>query len=176
MMKRSILAVFALAFLAPPAYATTITPDSVLRLMNDRRAERGLAPLRLDERLTLAAGDRMRHMEEDGYWSHESPDGLSPFVWLAVRAYSHRVAAENLAAGFETAEVLVQAWMESPGHRENIIARDLEDCGIAIIDGSTTGPANGKSIVVLFGTPQLEAAPKRAAKPVRTTAPATLPR
>lgn len=174
-MKRSILSLFALVLFASPACATTITAESVLRLMNERRMERGLAPLQLDERLTLAAGDRMRHMEEDGYWSHESPDGLSPFVWLTTRAYPYRFAAENLAAGFETAEVLVQAWMESPGHRENIIARELEDCGIAIIDGSTTGPASGRSVVVLFGTPRMEAAPKRAAKPVRTTPPATLP-
>jgi uncharacterized protein YkwD len=64
------------------------------------------------------------------------------------------VVGENLATGFETARLLVQSWMESPGHRANIMSSDYEDCGVAIIDGSTTGPANGKAIVVLFGRQQ----------------------
>jgi uncharacterized protein YkwD len=50
-----------------------------------------------------------------------------------------------------TARLLVQSWMESHGHRANILSTDYEDCGIAIIDGSTLGPATGKSIVVMFG-------------------------
>ena len=101
--------------------------------------------------LDEAAADRMRHMEEESFWSHESPDGLSPFHWLDQRQYRYRTAGENLASGFETARLLVQSWMESRGHRANILSADYEDCGIAIIDGSTLGPAPGKSIVVLFG-------------------------
>jgi uncharacterized protein YkwD len=61
------------------------------------------------------------------------------------------MAAENLANGFETARLLVESWMESPGHRANILGPSYSDCGIAIIEGSTKGPARGKSIVVLFG-------------------------
>lgn len=128
-----------------------ITTENVVRLMNLHRAAEGLPPLASESRLTLAAGDRMRHMEEEGFWSHESPDGMTPFVWLRTRAYDFQTAGENLAAGFETAKLLVDSWMESPGHRENIMSADFEDCGIAIIDGSTRGPATGKSIVVLFG-------------------------
>lgn len=128
-----------------------ITPANVLRLMNDYRAEKGLAPLQDDDLLDQAAGDRMRHMEEESFWSHESPDGMSPFRWLERRAYNYRAAGENLAYGFETARMLVQSWMESRGHRANILSPDYEDCGIAIIDGSTLGPATGKSIVVMFG-------------------------
>jgi uncharacterized protein YkwD len=90
-------------------------------------------------------------MEEQAYWDHTSPDGVSPFVWLRSRQYEFQAAGENLAKGFETARVLVQSWMESPGHRANIMSPAFEECGIAIIDGSTTGPANGKSIVVMFG-------------------------
>lgn len=131
---------------------TEITVDTVLALMNDYRAEQGLAPLSLEPRLTLAAEDRMHDMEDLGYWSHESPDGRSPFLWLHSRGYLYSFAAENLAAGFETAPLLVSSWMESSGHRQNIMSADYEHCGIAIIDGSTKGPATGKSIVVLFGS------------------------
>jgi len=129
-----------------------ITAANVLRLMNDYRASEGLAPLLSEARLDLAAADRMHHMEEESFWSHESPEGQSPFEWLDRRAYHFRAAGENLAYGFETARLLVQSWMESPGHRANILSPAYEDCGIAIIDGSTLGPATGKSIVVMFGS------------------------
>ncbi|HWS73226.1 MAG TPA: CAP domain-containing protein, partial [Thermoanaerobaculia bacterium] len=116
--------------------------------------ERGLPPLRLDERIDAAAGDRMHDMEDLGYWSHQSPDGRSPFVWLRPHAYDYSFAGENLACGFETSELLVDSWMESKGHRDNILSPFYTDCGIAIIDGSTMGRATGKSIVVMFGRQQ----------------------
>ena len=152
-MKRLLLIVAVLCAAGASAAEVTneITSDNVLALMNEYRAEVGLQPLRHDDRLRRAAQDRMRHMEDEGYWSHESPDGLSPFVWLSLRDYPYASAAENLAAGFETVRLLVSSWMESPGHRANILAYQFQDVGIAIIDGSTKGPAMGKSIVVLFG-------------------------
>jgi uncharacterized protein YkwD len=130
-----------------------ITRERVIELMNAYRAEAGLPPLREDARLTKAAEDRMRDMEDQAYWSHESPAGVSPFGWSTARGYSYNSAAENLATGFETTGLLVMSWMESPGHRASILSPDFHDCGIAIIDGATTGPATGKSVVVLFGAP-----------------------
>jgi len=152
-MKRLLLF---LLLLPATAFAETneITPENIVARMNAYRADAGLAPLRLDDRVTLAARDRMRDMEDTGYWSHESPTGMSPFTWLTVRDYSFTAAAENLASGFETARFLVDSWMESHGHRENILSPMYEDCGIAIIDGATTGRATGKSVVVLFGKRQ----------------------
>src|SRR5688572_11255813 len=150
-MKRLLLFLLLLPAAAFADARNEITPDNVVARMNAYRAEAGLAPLRLDERVTLAARDRMRDMEDTGYWSHESPTGMSPFTWLMVRDYAFSAAAENLASGFETATFLVDSWMESHGHRENILSPQYEDCGIAIIDGATTGRATGKSIVVLFG-------------------------
>jgi uncharacterized protein YkwD len=140
---------------AMPAFAgdNDITPANVLARMNEYRAEKGLPPLRQEQRLTKAAEDRVRHMEELGYWAHQAPDGMSPFVWVTARDYAYATVGENLASGFETAGLLVESWMESPGHRDNIMAANYQDVGIAIIDGATTGPATGKSIVVLFASP-----------------------
>ena len=128
-----------------------ITTENVLALMNAYRAEAGLPALHEDATLDAVAGDRMHDMEDGGWWSHESPEGRSPFAWLSTRAYDYDYAGENLACGFETARLLVSSWMESPGHRENIMGVQYHDVGIAIIDGSTKGRASGKSIVVMFG-------------------------
>lgn len=127
-----------------------ITADAIVLEMNRHRAEAGLEPLSLEPRMTLAAEDRMRDMEELAYWSHRSPDGMSPFIWLKSRGYQFSFAGENLAAGFDTTRVLVDSWMESRGHRANILSPNFRECGIATIDGRTTGRASGKSIVVLF--------------------------
>ncbi|MCU1348403.1 MAG: hypothetical protein JWO56_1433 [Acidobacteria bacterium] len=156
-MKTILAPLFALTValtVASPLFARDITKQSVLDGMNAHRAERGLPPLRIDPRIDAAAGDRMHDMEDLGYWSHESPDGRSPFLWLRPHGYPYSFAGENLACGFETSEVLVDAWMESKGHRDNIMSASYTDCGIAIIDGSTTGRAAGKSIVVMFGRQQ----------------------
>ena len=59
-----------------------ITRENVLALMNAQRQAEGVRPLRLDDQLNAAAEDRMRDMEDGGWWSHESPEGRSPFVWL----------------------------------------------------------------------------------------------
>lgn len=132
-------------------FSNEITPETVTVQMNVYRAEAGLLPLRLDAKLTRAAEGRMQDMADGGWWSHESPEGISPFVWLSLADYKYSMAAENLANGFETAPLLVETWMESPGHRANILGPAYADCGIAIIDGSTKGPATGKSVVVVFG-------------------------
>jgi uncharacterized protein YkwD len=140
-----------LLLVAPPALASDITRASVVAAMNEYRAEHHLPPLREDVRLDAAANDRMRDMEDQGYWAHESPDGRSPFTWLAPNGYEFHYAGENLATGFETTELLMAGWMESPGHRDNILSPHFEDCGVAIIDGLPMRRASGKSIVVMYG-------------------------
>ena len=129
-----------------------ITPASVLAGMNRYRAEAGLPPLREETRLEAAANDRMQDMEDLGYWAHVAPDGRAPFLMYAPHGYIFSNAGENLARGFETTSLLVTSWMESKGHRANIMSPLYRDCGVAVIDGSTTGPATGKSIVVVFGS------------------------
>lgn len=140
--------------ISPESAVREITRESVLAEMNVIRADAGLPPLRADERLVGAAEDRIRDMEELGYWAHQSPDGRTPFVWLKTRAYPYSYAGENLASGFETVSLMVNSWMESRGHRENIMSPIFTDCGIAVIEGSTTGRAMGKSVVVLFAREQ----------------------
>ena len=147
---RKLIVLFA-ALVATTAFARDITRASVVREMNARRALFDLPPLHEDPRLDEAAGDRVTDMEEQSYWAHVSPQGRQPFDWMRPRGYEYMYAGENLASGFDTVEVLLDAWMESKGHRQNILSPMYRDCGVAIIDGATTGRASGKSIVVMFG-------------------------
>lgn len=147
------LALAAASLAAAPAATprTPISVESVLVEMNRVRTACGLPPFRDDFRLRLAAEDRMSDMLELAFWSHESPDGQSPFVFVPLRGYRHSRLGENLASGFETTELLVVSWMESKGHRENLIDPGFSDVGIAVIDGSTTRRSAGRSVVVIFG-------------------------
>jgi uncharacterized protein YkwD len=166
------LATGALFPAAPPA-KTPISAESVLAEMNRIRAANGLPLLREDFRLRHAAEDRMADMIELAYWSHESPDGHSPFVFVPLRGYRHSRLGENLASGFETTELLVRSWMESQGHRENVLEPGFTDVGIAVIDGGTRRRSAGRSVVVIFGR-ELVAAPIRPPSSIGR-APATTP-
>ena len=148
-MKRALSLAVLFAFRAFASDSNEINPSNVAALMNEYRLEAGLPPLRLDRSLTAAAEARMTEMAEGEWWSHQSPEGTSPFVHIP-HEYQYAFAAENLAAGFDTAGLLVASWMESPGHRANILGVNYADCGIAVLEGATTGPAMGKSVVVLF--------------------------
>ena len=129
-----------------------ITPSSVMAKMNAYRAEYGLPALRQDDQLDAVAADRMTEMEDLAYWGHVSPAGREPFEMYRPHGYLYAFAGENLARGFESTGLLAQGWMESKGHRENILSTHFRDCGVAVTDGATTGPAAGKSVVVVFGT------------------------
>ncbi|MDX1584412.1 MAG: CAP domain-containing protein [Thermoanaerobaculia bacterium] len=124
----------------------------VIDEINRHRIDNGLDPLRGDDRLHQAAEDRLDDMFELGYWAHESPEGNSPFVWLKRRTYRYRAAGENLAVGYETASILVRSWMESQGHRANILSPDFEHVGVASMPGGVTGRRSGRSVVVLFAS------------------------
>jgi uncharacterized protein YkwD len=159
-MKKAILVAVLFAFRAFAFDANEINADNVVALMNEYRAEAGLPPLRLDPSLTRAAEARMNDMAEGEWWGHQAPDGTPPFVHIPID-YDYAFAAENLAAGFDTAGLLVSSWMESHGHRANILGVNYADCGIAVLDGATTGPAMGKSIVVLFGRRKVQMVSKK---------------
>jgi uncharacterized protein YkwD len=152
---RRLLLIAILFAASSAASAAEITAETVLAEMNVHRATAGLPPLRHDERLLRAADSRMRDMEELSYWAHVGPDGRSPFMTIRPQGYEFQYAGENLAAGFETAELLVQSWMESKGHRANVLSPLYQDCGVAVIDGATTGRSTGRSVVVLFARPMV---------------------
>ena len=144
---------------APQLYAIraevphrTLDAISLLDEMNRERVARGLNPLHLNERLTLAATDRMRDMFEKHYFDHTSPDGIDPFSWIDKRGYRYMEAGENLAVGYPTATDIVDGWMKSPAHRVNVLNKHFDDVGVAIMPGSPTNRRIGPTVVALYGT------------------------
>jgi uncharacterized protein YkwD len=130
--------------------SSELTRESIVRELNRHREVHGLGPLRSDERLDRAAEARILDMEEQEYWGHSRPDGTNPLRSLQMWGYIHVVAGENLAAGYETPEIVVQGWMESPGHRANILLDEYTDVGIAMIEGGVLHRLSGRSIVAIF--------------------------
>ena len=94
---------------------------AVLDLTNAERQKAGLQPLQTDSKLMNSARQKSTDMATKNYFSHTSPTYGSPFDQMKANGVSYKSAAENIAMGQQSAEEVVKGWMESPGHRENII-------------------------------------------------------
>src|SRR3989344_923338 len=118
---------------------TNITVEQLVALTNQKRAESGLSPLTLNDQLSNAASLKAADMLEKDYWAHNSPDGNTPWVFIKQAGYSYTYAGENLAKGFNSAEEVVNAWMESPKHRDNMLFKNYSDVGFSVVSGKLGG-------------------------------------
>jgi stress response protein SCP2 len=117
---------------------------------NAERTRRGLRPLTVDTRLAAAAQAHSADMVQRGFFAHESPDGRQVWDRAVAAGYAYRKVAENIAAGQRSAEEVVRGWMESPGHRANILDGDLTQIGV----GRAEGGSYGVYWTQVFGTPR----------------------
>jgi uncharacterized protein YkwD len=150
------LTALALAFaLAAPAslFAEPRTgmADAVVVDMNRERAAHGLKPLRINSQLSDAAVDRIADMFSKHYFSHTSPDGIQPWIWVEHRGYDYREFGENLAVGYPNADAVVDGWMHSPAHRANVLSRNFDEIGVAIAPESPTRGFRGPTVVAIYG-------------------------
>jgi uncharacterized protein YkwD len=107
----------------------------VLDLTNAERAKAGCTALRGDDKLALAAREHSTDMGVNGYFDHNSQDGTSPWDRIRKAGYDSP-GAENIAAGQTTAAEVMAAWMNSPGHRANILNCQLKALGVGYYKGS----------------------------------------
>jgi uncharacterized protein YkwD len=124
---------------APPASGGTTAAaraeSEAVRLTNVQRAQHGCTALRVDTRLRTAARLHSADMRDRNYFDHNSPDGRSP--WTRIKAAGYTTpGAENIAKGYPTAAAVIQGWMNSPGHRANILNCKLKAVGIGVAYGS----------------------------------------
>ncbi|MFD4765288.1 CAP domain-containing protein [Streptomyces niveus] len=109
--------------------------SDVVALTNAERTAAGLRPLAGDPRLTVAAQAHSDDMVALGFYSHTSPDGRQPWDRAAAAGCSHRGIGENIACGQRSAAEVVRGWMDSPGHRANILKPDFTHIGIGLRGG-----------------------------------------
>jgi uncharacterized protein YkwD len=103
----------------------------VLSLVNDERAQAGCRPLDADPALADLAGDYSDEMAREGFFSHTTPDGLSPWDRAEAAGVSG-LGGENIARGQQDARAVMDAWMHSPGHRANILNCDFTELGVGV--------------------------------------------
>lgn len=104
--------------------------QQVLTLVNQERARAGVKPLQMDWELQRVARVKACDMAEKGYFSHQSPTYGSPFDMMKQFGISYRSAGENIAEGQRTPSEVMTAWMNSQGHRENILKSDYTHLGV----------------------------------------------
>ncbi|MEK4238293.1 CAP domain-containing protein [Paenibacillus sp. FSL H7-0714] len=110
----------------------------VFRLVNEERTSRGIAALTLNTQLTDLAVLKSRDMRDNNYFSHTSPTYGTPSQMLDRFGVAWRAYAENIAAGQATPEAVMRTWMNSTGHRANILDPRFTDIGVGYVGGTAT--------------------------------------
>ena len=109
----------------------------VVELVNDIRVKNGLSALKLNNKLSEVARMKSQDMKDKRYFSHNSPTYGSPFDMMKQFGISYRTAGENIAMGQQTPEIVVNAWMNSEGHRANILNASFKEIGMGYVaDGN----------------------------------------
>jgi hypothetical protein len=131
---------------------STILPAVVTDATNSARASEGQTPLVRSEVLDEAARLKAEDMAAKGYFAHWSPDGVSPWHWFGEAGYQYIHAGENLAVHFTDSTAVVDAWLDSPTHRDNILNGSYSEIGIGTAEGEYEGH-NTVFVVQMFGSP-----------------------
>lgn len=137
----SLIAVFGVLFFFSGDYvwASEITSDRVIQLVNESRISHNTEVLVRSDLLTSVAQMKIDDMFAKGYFAHTSPEGKTPWVWFEKAGYEYEYAGENLAIHFTQAEAQHQAWMESESHRKNILKSEYKEIGVAVRRGILEG-------------------------------------
>ncbi|MEB9943950.1 serine protease [Bacillus cereus] len=106
----------------------------VVELTNAERAKQGLPALKIDTELSKVARIKSEDMQKNNYFDHNSPTYGSPFDMMKKFGISYTSAGENIAQGQRTPEEVVQAWMNSAGHRANILNNGFTHIGVGYVE------------------------------------------
>ncbi|HRN95852.1 MAG TPA: CAP domain-containing protein [Candidatus Levybacteria bacterium] len=126
----------------------------IIEETNQERGKINIKPLTRSSLLDSAAKQKLDHMIANNYWNHVAPDGTDPWWFIKNTGYNYEYAGENLAMGFSTSTDTINAWMNSPLHRENVLNNKYTEIGVAYKYDMFQG---SKQVVVvqMFGKPQI---------------------
>jgi hypothetical protein len=147
-----------------------IYPGVLADLANHNRSTSGLGHLAVNPLLEKAAMLKAEDMAARGYFSHNSPDGREPWYWINQAGYDYLYAGENLAIDFSDSADIQNAWMNSAGHRANILNSRFTEVGIAMKEGVFEGKTT-VFVVQMFGSPKVKQVPAKV-EPAKNLEPA----
>lgn len=147
------------------AYATSMSPQTILDSTNTQRTASSVGLLTLNTKLNNAAQTKATDMATRNYWSHNTPEGNTPWSFITNAGYSYSKAGENLAYGFTEVDGsmgLIQGWINSPEHKANLLNANYTEVGFGIVDAANYQGQSLQTIVVaLYAKPySTPAAPK----------------
>lgn len=125
--------------------------DQIIALTNQKRVQNGLGTLTFNGLLAQAASAKAANMFSENYWAHNSPSGKTPWSFINAAGYRYVTAGENLARDFGDAPSVVNAWMNSPTHRSNLLDKNFAEIGVAVESGKLQG-RDGILVVQMFGS------------------------
>lgn len=143
--------------------ATDISIQRLLELTNQKRSEHGLDALTYNEQLADAARRKAQDMIAKNYWAHFGPNNESPWGFILASGYRYETAGENLAKDFCCSPDVVNAWMASPTHADNILRDSYKNIGFAVVNGNLSGQET-TLVVQMFGS-QINSNPVRSIIP-----------
>lgn len=110
----------------------------VVRLVNIEREKNGLSPFTISNELSNVARIKSQDMSVNNYFSHQSPKYGSPFDMMKSFGINYKTAGENIAKGYSSPESVVRGWMNSQGHRENILNGSFNTIGVGAFNSNGT--------------------------------------
>ena len=158
------------------AYATSMSVNGLLSSTNTQRSANGAASLSLNSKLNAAAQAKANDMAARNYWSHNTPEGNPPWVFIEAQGYSYQKLGENLAAGFSSEDSTVAGWMASAPHKANLLDPAFSEVGFGFANNENYTSAGGGPMTIVvahYGKPTVLASasppPAASAKPKSST-------
>jgi uncharacterized protein YkwD len=141
------------------AYATEMSRAGLLSATNTQRNNNGAASLAINSQLNAAAQAKANDMVARDYWSHNTPDGQEPWVFIDAQGYAYTKAGENLAYGFNDSGSTIIGWMNSPSHRANMLDSVFTEVGFGFANSANfVGTGNQTIVVAHYAKPVVAAA------------------
>jgi hypothetical protein len=150
------------------SYSTSMSIGGLLSATNTQRNVNSVASLGLNGQLNAAAQAKADDMAARNYWSHNTPEGYQPWIFVDAQGYSYQKLGENLATGFADEQSTINGWMASPAHRDNLLDSAFSEVGFGYANNPNYTAAGGGPmtiVVAMYGKPVVAAAPVAAAPP-----------
>lgn len=118
---------------------SAISANEMIKLTNQTRLKNNLPTLKINYLLTKAAENKAQTIIKNQFFAHDQPGGKKFSDWVKDEDYHYLIVGENLAMGFSSNEAIMNAWLQSPMHKENILKQEYQDIGISVIKGKMNG-------------------------------------